>query len=220
MMHYSDKQHGDILSPTEQPLTTIDNIMALADAYANARAWCHLDVTEERRQALRAAIEAALTPMVKPWSPEDGYESELNNLRRAVSGFHELMQKHGLHPGRTDDNLLAILDRELEASKAGLHHIRENNLKLRAENEALRAAAPQPQPCSPAEDGVCEALECCKDTVVKLRITANELIERDTALLRQALEALENSRSLEPVDIDWVKGKREATIAALRERLA
>ena len=42
---------------------------------------------------------------------------------------------------------------------------------------------------------------------------------KDEALLRQALEALENSRSLEPVDINWVKGKREATIAALRERL-
>jgi len=39
---------------------TIEQLMALADAYANARAWCHLDVTEERRQALRAAIEAAL----------------------------------------------------------------------------------------------------------------------------------------------------------------
>ena len=41
----------------------------------------------------------------------------------------------------------------------------------------------------------------------------------DVALLRQALEQLENSRSLEPVDVDWVKGKREATIAALKERL-
>ena len=35
-----------------------------------------------------------------------------------------------------------------------------------------------------------------------------------------ALEALENSRSLEPVDVQWVKGKRHAAITALREALA
>jgi hypothetical protein len=43
-------------------MNQIEQLLALADAYANARAWCHLDVTEERRQALRAAIEAALKP--------------------------------------------------------------------------------------------------------------------------------------------------------------
>lgn len=39
------------------------------------------------------------------------------------------------------------------------------------------------------------------------------------AVMRQALEVLENSRALEPVDIDWVKGKRHAIIIALREAL-
>ena len=34
------------------------------------------------------------------------------------------------------------------------------------------------------------------------------------------LEALENSRSLEPVDVQWVKGKRHAAITALRKALA
>ena len=37
---------------------------------------------------------------------------------------------------------------------------------------------------------------------------------------QQALEVLENSRSLEPVDVDWVKGKRKAVIATLRAALA
>ena len=38
--------------------------------------------------------------------------------------------------------------------------------------------------------------------------------------MKLALEALENSRSLEPVDVQWVKGKRHAAITALREALA
>ena len=38
--------------------------------------------------------------------------------------------------------------------------------------------------------------------------------------IKLALEALENSRSLEPVDVQWVKGKRHAAITALREALA
>jgi hypothetical protein len=73
--------------------------------------------------------------------------------------------------------------------------------------------APQPQPtaekfcdthctwldhhpdCKIAEDGVCEALECCKDT----------------ALLRQALVILER--------LEWQREDTKAAIAALRERL-
>ena len=38
--------------------------------------------------------------------------------------------------------------------------------------------------------------------------------------MKLALEALENSRSLEPVGVQWVKGKRHAAITALREALA
>lgn len=34
-----------------------------------------------------------------------------------ISRFHHLMKKHGLHPGRTDDDLLDILDAHLSASQ-------------------------------------------------------------------------------------------------------
>ena len=61
--------------------------------------------------------------------------------------------------------------------------------------------APQPQPCNIAEDGVCEALECPRAD--------------DTALLRQALEALEYYRSAE----DYQPTPASETIAALKERL-
>jgi hypothetical protein len=47
----------------------------------------------------------------------------------------------------------------------------------------------------------------------------SDLVSVPKATLQQALESLENSRSLEPVDIDWVKGKRQATIRALRAAL-
>ena len=43
-------------------------------------------------------------------------------------------------------------------------------------------------------------------------------IER--AKLEQALDVLEHSRSLDPVDIDFVKGKRQATITAIKQALA
>ena len=45
-------------------------------------------------------------------------------------------------------------------------------------------------------------------------------MNKQTETLKLALEALENSRSLEPVDVQWVKGKRHAAIAAIRDALA
>jgi len=60
--------------------------------------------------------------------------------------------------------------------------------------------------------------ESYKEIAALLR-TQHADIERKDALLRQALEALETSRSLEPVDVDWVKGKREATIESIRKEL-
>ena len=62
------------------------------------------------------------------------------------------------------------------------------------------------QPCNPAEDGVCEALECCKHGVDD---GACKECYDDTALLRQALEALERGETK----------LRFAAIAALKERL-
>ena len=46
------------------------------------------------------------------------------------------------------------------------------------------------------------------------------MTDKQTEALKLALEALENSRSLEPVDVQWVKGKRHAAIIAIREALA
>ena len=76
-------------------------------------------------------------------------------------------------------------------------------MNLEIGNELVRQ-----QPCNPAEDGVCEALECPRAD--------------DTALLRQALEALENSRieydyhgnPMDECDAVVVKA-----VDALRERL-
>lgn len=64
--------------------------------------------------------------------------AEVERLKQEWDRFHHLMQKHGLHPGRTDDDLLVLLDVNLSASKEGLHHLRANNVELRAEVERLR----------------------------------------------------------------------------------
>lgn len=45
------------------------------------------------------------------------------------------------------------------------------------------------------------------------------MTDKKTEALKLALEALENSRSLEPVDVQWVKGKRHTAITAIREAL-
>jgi hypothetical protein len=81
-----------------------------------------------------------------------------------------------------------------------------------------------PEACSPAEDGVCEALECCdhfRDATEKVDCPRcghcypdDTAPATDVALLRQALEALEESGVL------WKTPAAIAAIAALRERLA
>jgi hypothetical protein len=83
------------------------------------------------------------------------------------------------------------------------------------------------QPCNPAEDGVCEALECCKHGVED---GACKECYNDTALLRQCLEALESAVTYrgvmvlsDPPQDAWkfhgVERKANAVIAALKERL-
>jgi len=69
----------------------------------------------------------------------EGTAQKLNDYHTIVHRFHKLMEKHGLHPGRTDDDLIEILDADIEASKVGLHHLREKNVEARAERDALRA---------------------------------------------------------------------------------
>jgi hypothetical protein len=88
---------------------------------------------------------------------------------------------------------------------------------------------PMVQPCSPAEDGVCEALECCKQlreqNTMLDRIAAEyeetvsqqaKRIAADEALLRQALEALEYAYGCMP--LPQTEPVIDA-IDALRERL-
>jgi hypothetical protein len=140
------------------------------------------------RQALRAAIEKAIK------MEQLNYEGCMHDLAEA---------EKALKPG---EPVAKVIDGVLASSS------------LPEKYTGYLYTAPQPQPCNPAEDGVCEALECCKDTVVKLRITANELIERDTALLRQALYALEWCEPAGTVGHGGIQARKQA-IAALRERL-
>ena len=83
---------------------------------------------------------------------------------------------------------------------------------------------PRNQPCNPAEDGVCEALECCKNTdpdILRESHAAWKNLskvykaarEADEYLLRQALEAM-----VEMYEHDKFSKVNHA-IAALRERL-
>jgi hypothetical protein len=82
----------------------------------------------------------------------------------------------------------------------------------------------QPQPCNPAEDGVCEALECCTEfnpdwnQEQALRDSLRDhmaMIRADREVMRQALEALEQARSFS----EGGTQKAQIAIAALRERL-
>ena len=83
------------------------------------------------------------------------------------------------------------------------------------------------QPCNPAEDGVCEALECCKDfnpdwnKEEALRDSLRDhmaMIRADREVMRQALEALE------VLGMNYGMGEKpwqtvSAAITTLRERL-
>jgi hypothetical protein len=42
---------------------------------------------------------------------------QLDGYRRMVDRFHHVMKNHGLHPGRTDDDLIDILDAALKKAK-------------------------------------------------------------------------------------------------------
>lgn len=55
--------------------------------------------------------------------------------------------------------------------------------------------------------------------VIEVMREQQERIATLESVLRVALGALEKSRGLEPVDIDWVKGQRKAAIKQIREVL-
>ncbi len=93
--------------------------------------------------------------------------------------------------------------------------------------------------CKPAEDGVCEALECCKhgvgdgackecydETARPSQDRRADVLraqqERDTALLRQALYALDSVEAfLSSMDVTHllVYGEVDKAISTLKERL-
>lgn len=58
------------------------------------------------------------------WPLERAQKEEIKELRAEIeasvqswSRFHHLMNKHGWHPGRTDDDLIEVLDAKLTALK-------------------------------------------------------------------------------------------------------
>jgi hypothetical protein len=83
--------------------------------------------------------------------------AEIERHKTDWSRFHHVMAKHGLHPGRTDDDLIDILDRALADRDAEIDRLVKmlarveplvaGNLnhfeKLEAEIATLRAAAQQ-----------------------------------------------------------------------------
>jgi len=85
------------------------------------------------------------------------------------------------------------------------------------------------EPCNPAEDGVCEALECRLheqkehwveqwSEVCHENQTLLNRIDSDTALLRQCLEALEWCEPAGTTGHGGIEARKQA-IAALKERL-
>jgi hypothetical protein len=95
----------------------------------------------------------------------------------------------------------------------------------------FRDATEKVHPCNPAEDGVCEALECCKQLREQNTMLDAEAA-KDEALLRQALEALtaisgdvcnyvhHAKKDQHPYgEVCPVHVRHDQAIAALRERL-
>lgn len=143
----------------------------------------------------------------------DQLRAEVEALKQDWSRFHHLMKKHGLHPGRTDDDLIDILDRDMDAAKVGLHHIRDNNVQLRKELAELRKAEPVGYVYS--QDGRKEG--CIQDSSVPngtpLFAGPNDGLRKAA---QQALEALEDTIT---VPCYFGHPKQEAAAEALREAL-
>lgn len=65
------------------------------------------------KQRARDAYAAGMGDPLVVAAPQQEVQ-ELNRLRAMEHAFHKLMEKHGLHPGRTDDDLFQILDAHLQ----------------------------------------------------------------------------------------------------------
>jgi hypothetical protein len=180
-------------------MNPIDNIMELFENYQLAPT---LEQRVYAHQTLRAAIEAALTP------GEPDVAGAIENGRAYA------------------DRLESHYNFECEA---GPLQLCSDWVEFRRCFEWLceHVAAPQPQPCNPAEDGVCEALECCKDfkpdwdQAEALRDSLREhmaMIRADREAMRQALEQLEWADNAMP-EGEPIQVANQKVITALRERL-
>lgn len=197
-------------------MNTVDTIMELADDYAGWREAKGQDhpASAEARQALRAALERALTGAVEPAACECHRCIKENDLRDPGGRLPLSMVKMILCPQcgnkrcpKASDHRLACTGSNDSGQPGSVY------------------AEPQPQP---KQEPV--AWQWLDTATFRKKLPKNA--ERgawnplyralqpqpdDTALLRQALEALLGQRG-EP---DWRTGKqREAAITALRERLS
>lgn len=77
-----------------------------------------------------------------------------------------------------------------------------------------------PQLSEDEPGGYCTDTDMLMDQAAALLRTQHADIERKDALLRQALTYLEESRTLEPINLDWVKGARRAVAAAITKELS
>jgi hypothetical protein len=211
--------------------------MALADEYAENAAWDRsTDDSDKQRSALRAAIEAALgrgpvpnraflertlAAMEGVIDVADRKTDEFDALRSCVMDLTLMLYSDAPQSqqwvGLTDEDIELVFSAQLATGAVGVQSLaRAIEAKLREKNGggAYSQDTHQPrvnthQPCNPAEDGVCEALECCDHFP-----DAGKKVD-DTALLRQALHALEYRGTSE-----WSEWEvRKPVIAALRERL-
>jgi len=75
---------------------------------------CLSTVFDTEEEAKNYADSCSSQPRVVPLYAADPAPLA-NDYRCTVDRLHHVMHKHGLHPGRTDDDILEILDRHLSA---------------------------------------------------------------------------------------------------------
>jgi len=89
------------------------------------------------KQAMSSVLEIA--------AQRDAARAEFDTDRQNWNRFHHLMKKYGWHPGRTDDDLIEILDAELEAMRREAYESRhcqcgyDDVCEFAREAEKLRA---------------------------------------------------------------------------------
>jgi hypothetical protein len=152
----------------------------------------------------------------------DKAESEIDRLSAALRLEESVSFRRQLHEVQANNE--ALREALEMAVRQNEHDMLMTGEELRQARAALTRAGREwepfkyefkryPEACSPAEDGVCEALECrdhFRDATEKVDDTSPAT---DVALLRQALDVLEHSHK------DSFEHEKHEAIAALRERL-